>query len=94
MKALVNVLTQYYNENGRPKSGQTFQFRANSDIFLYDEEAAVQIIKKMIAEHDKEWAGHHEYISHEIVFFEPIQLDSNQFDKEYDAIVETRIANQ
>lgn len=85
MKTLIQVLTQHFEE-GRPKGGQIFQFRADSDIFMYDEELAIKAIKKMIASKTLGWYGTYEYVSHELIFHEPVILDDNAFDFYYNEL--------
>jgi hypothetical protein len=75
MKTLVRVLAQYTNENGKLKGGQEFTFRADSYDFMYaPEEIIIKSIQKLLDIQDEEWCGHHTYVSHELVFHEPIEL--------------------
>jgi hypothetical protein len=73
------VSCQYYNENGKPKGEQTFQLRVDSDLFMYAPERLIgDAINELI---QKEWslrnyAGRVEYRSHELVFHEPMVINS------------------
>jgi hypothetical protein len=87
---LVRVLTQYYDENGKPKGGQEFNLRVDADYFMYTKEAAIEAIKKLILNFEKvsNYAGRHEYIDHELIFHESIELDSENFEKEIQKVLE------
>jgi hypothetical protein len=85
---LVQITTKYYenyNDSGegephwKPKGFQLFQMRADSDCFMYAEPIAVAAIKSLL----KEYTNTHnkfEYISHKLIFSEPIEL-KNFYDR-------------
>ena len=75
---LVRVIAQYHDENGKPKGGQEFTFRADSDIFMYAEkDALAKAIQSMIDIEMHNYGGKYTYVDHELVFHEPIELQSN-----------------
>ena len=86
MDNLVQITTQYYenyNDSGvgephwKPKGEQIFKMRADSDCFFYGEEIAIAAINSLL----KEQSNSHnkfEYISHEVIFSEPIELKGFQ----------------
>ena len=80
MKTLLRVIAQYIDENGKPKGGREFMLTVNSDLFLYEKGECVEVVKEMLADFSKEWAGEYTYLSHELVFHEPILLNSNKFE--------------
>lgn len=88
MKTLLNIITQYHDENGKPKGGNDFHVYVNSDTFMYTDQEAIEVIKQMLADYSKEWAGNYTYIDHDLVFFEPINLDQDKFDKLYEQKLE------
>jgi len=87
MTTLIQVTAQVeenYNffeggQHWKPKNGQMFTLRADSDDFCYDEENCVKVIQLLL---DKQSNDHtrYTYISHELIFQEPIELDSSEFD--------------
>ncbi len=87
-KQLIRVLTQYYDENGRPKMGQEFELKADSDYFMYAEKEAVEAIKKMLLEKSRKENVRYEYIEHEVIFGEPEILDSEEFEIEIHKLLE------
>ena len=71
----IEVLAQYYDENGKPKGGQKFFFYADSDLFMYTpKELIEQAIQEML---DIEAPKSYKYVSHDLVFFEPIELKTD-----------------
>ena len=94
MKTLVQITAQYFENynffNGgtprwKPKGGQVFSMHVDSDLFLYGEDTCVEAIKVMLEEQcDK--LNKFEYISHEIIFSEPIVLDNDKFESIFDKI--------
>ena len=93
---LVQITTQYYenyNDSGegephwKPKGLQLFQIRADSDCFMYAEPIAVAAIKSLLEEYTNTHnpfafreVHKFEYISHELIFSEPIEL-KNFYDR-------------
>lgn len=81
----VRVLAQYINENGRPKGGREFEFKADSDDLLYMQDSVIaESIQSMIDTTMKNYLGTFTYISHELIFNEAIQLTG--FEQAYTAI--------
>jgi hypothetical protein len=86
MKTLVRIIAQYYENYSdsnvpywKPKMGQEFTLRVESDHFMYTQENAIESIKKLLAE-QSDSHNRYEYVSHELVFFEPIALDAAKFE--------------
>lgn len=80
MSTLVQISTQYYENYGseqnphwKAKGGQIFTIRADVYDLMYDEEYVVKAVKMLLAE---ECNSHcrYEYIDHEIIFSEPVEL--------------------
>jgi len=73
------VSTQYFDENGKLKGEQLFQLRVDSDLFMYAPDTLiVEALDSLI---QKEWllrnyAGRVSYRSHELVFHEPMVINS------------------
>jgi hypothetical protein len=101
---LVHISTQYYenyNHSGvgkphwKPKGEQIFQMRADSDCFFYGQDIAIAAIKSLLEEYTNN-SFKFEYISHEVVFSEPIELKG--FKERYETLVTlakaSQIANQ
>ncbi len=81
-KTLVRIIAQFHNRDGKPKGGQEFTVNIDLDDLMYDEKTVIEVIKTMLADLDKEkgW-GKHEYVDHEVIFHEPIALNSEVFEK-------------
>jgi hypothetical protein len=86
MDTLISISAQYYenyNTSGegapywKPKGGQLFTLRADSDFFFYDEETCVEAIKELL-ERTSNAHCRYEYIEHELIFSEPIELQGFQ----------------
>ena len=101
---LVHIRTQYYenyNDSGvgepkwKPKGEQIFKLRADSDCFFYGETIAIAAIKSILEEHSNSHCKF-EYISHEVIFTEPIELKG--FQDRYETLVAlakaSELANQ
>ncbi len=87
MNVLVRILTQYIDENGRPKGGQEFNTAMDSDALLYAEDETLKtLFQGLIDTQMATYAGKWIYVEHEPVFYTPIDLgDSNAA---YDKLVE------
>ena len=93
MKTLVQITAQYYENYGfyngteswKPKGSQVFNLRADSDLFLYGEEMCVEAIKVMLEEHCDR-LNRFEYISHELLFAEHMELDGDKFESIFDMV--------
>jgi len=97
---LVHISTQYYenyNDSGvgepkwKPKGEQIFQMRADSDCFLYGETIAIAAIKSLLEEHSNDHCKFI-YVSHEVIFSEPIELKG--FEHRYETLVTLAKASQ
>ena len=81
---LCRVLTQYYDENGKPKSGMEFQVRVDSDLLFYaDADVIALAFQKMIDATTQSYCGKYVYDSYELVFHEPMELVGD-----FDALIE------
>lgn len=65
----------------KPKGGQMFTLRVDSDSFMYAEEQCVKAIESLLAKQSSDYARY-TYIDHELVFCEPIALDDAEFEAE------------
>ena len=86
------VSTQYYENYGDSKSPhwkakgeQIFKIYVDSDDFLYGEEYCVKAIKKCLINISDSY-NRYEYLSHELIFSEPIELNGFQeaLEKEFE----------
>lgn len=72
---LCRVFTQYYDENGKPKGSMEFQLRVDSDFIFYaDADVIALAFQKMIDANMQKYCGKYVYVSHELVFHEPMEL--------------------
>lgn len=75
---LVRVTAQYFNENGRPKGRQEFEFRADSDLFMMADPEYVKIaLQVMIDKTWEGWAGNCEYREHDVIFNDIMELQGD-----------------
>jgi hypothetical protein len=92
-KTLVQISTQifenksFYNggNSWKPKGELIFNLYAEADDFMYAEENCIEAIKDMLKEQSNE-AERFEYIGHELIFHEPISLNSDDFQSKISAI--------
>ena len=84
-----NVNAEGFNLEGdkqphwKPKGGHEFVIPHFDDSFLfYDEERTVEVLKKLIAAQETV-AEKFEYISHELSFGEPTEIQFNKFSHMY-----------
>ena len=84
--SLVRITAQYFENYGsaeaphwKPKGGQEFSLRADSDLFFYSEEECVGAIKMLLAAKSGDYARY-EYLGHELVFEAPRELSSEDFE--------------
>ena len=98
LETLVRIESQYYENYGsaeaphwKPKGGQEFTVRIDSDIIFYNKEGAESVIAHMLDDRSNEYVRY-ELIYMEPVFCEPIALDVDIFNALYDAQCE--MANQ
>jgi len=97
--AKLTIQTQYYENynvgpegfntygdgqpHWKPKGGHEFVIPHFDDSFLfYDEERTVEVLKKLIAAQETV-AEKFEYISHELSFGEPTEIQFNKFSHMY-----------
>ena len=103
MKTLVQITAQYYEnyaahnsdwdgkrEGWKAKGGQVFQIYADSDDFFYGEEDCIEAIKSLLKEQSNPYCKY-EYVSHEIIFSEPITLEG--FEERLNQIFESKNVN-
>ena len=95
MNTLLHITAQYSENYGahswngqgecpqawKPKGGQVFTLRVNSDSFMYAEAECLKAIATLLAKQSNEYERY-TYIEHELVFSEPIALDSDLFESE------------
>jgi hypothetical protein len=95
---LLQITAQYYENYGahswdgqgecpqhwKPKGGQIFTLRVDSDSFMYAEEQCIKAIATLLEKQSNNYERY-TYVDHELVFSEPIVLDDAEFDKELTA---------
>lgn len=95
MNTLLHITAQYHENYGahswdgqgecpqawKPKGGQVFTLRVDSDSFMYAEAECLKAIATLLAKQSNEYARY-TYVDHELVFSEPIALDSDLFQSE------------
>ena len=79
MKPLVRILAQVINENGKPKGGQEFEFRIDSDDAMYIN--VEEVCKNILKETSKDWAETFTYLSHELIFHDPVIVEDALVEK-------------
>ena len=91
LETLVRIESQYFENYGtaeaphwKPKGGQEFTIRIDSDILFYNKEGAESVIAHMLDDRSNEYVRY-ELISMEPVFCEPIALNVDIFNALYDA---------
>ena len=84
--SLVRITAQYYENYGssespywKPKGGQEFSLRADSDSFFYCTEECVKAIKKILLAKSSDYVRY-EYLDHELVFEEPRVISTEDFE--------------
>ena len=88
MKTTVIVTAQYHEnkafweggEAWKPKGGQEFILKSESDHFMYAEEECVEVIKEMLKERSNNLCRF-TYITHELKFHDPILF--NDFEERF-----------
>jgi hypothetical protein len=90
--SLVRITAQYYENYGtaeaphwKPKGGQEFSLRADSDLFFYGQEECVKAIKMLLVDKSSDYARY-EYLEHDLVFEEPRQLSSEDFETAFQKV--------
>ena len=71
-------------QNWKAKGGQVFTLRVDSDSFMYVEEQCVKAIETLLEKRSNDFERY-TYISHELIFSEPIALDDAEFEAELEA---------
>lgn len=91
MDTLVRITAQYFENYGtganphwKPKGGQEFSIRIDSDILFYNKEGVESVLAHMLDRLSDDYVRY-ELISFEPVFSEPIKLDQDIFNVLYDA---------
>ena len=96
MKTLLQITAQVHenygthNWNGegecpeywKPKGGQMFTLRVDSNNFMYAETECLKVIDTLLARQSNE-SWRYTYTAHELIFHEPIALDDDQFQSEF-----------
>ena len=86
-RILVQISTQifenksFYNggNSWKPKGGLIFNLHAEADDFMYAEDKCIEVIKEMLKEESND-AERFEYVSHELIFNEPVELSWLKFE--------------
>lgn len=93
---LVQITAQYYENYSdtdkpywKPKMGQEFFLRADSDDFMYGLTECIAAIKKML-EKQSNSRCRYEYVSHELIFHESIELSTDEFEANLKEIYQQR----
>lgn len=68
-------------EHWKPKGGQMFTLRVDSENFMYAETECIKAIDTLLANQSNEY-WRYTYIGHELIFHEPIALNDDQFNSE------------
>jgi hypothetical protein len=89
MKNLVIITAQheenygFFNDvvvdNWKPKGEQLFTLRADVEAFMYAKEQAIAAFKTLLASQSNN-LDRYTYVSHELVFCEPIELSEADFE--------------
>jgi hypothetical protein len=82
MKTLLHIFTQVhenYNGTWKPKSGFLFTLRVDLNDFMYAENECIKAINLLL---EKQSNDHERftYVSHELIFSEPMELDAELFE--------------
>jgi hypothetical protein len=84
--SLVRIEAQYYENYGtdqaphwKPKGGQEFCLRADSDSFFYCKEECIKAIEKILSRMSSDYVRY-EYLSHDLVFEEPRVISTETFE--------------
>jgi len=95
VEVLAQVLENYgYHEGGnawKPKGAQMFIIYAD-DVQYYDKEDLVEAIKVCLEKESNDY-NRFEYVNHELMFHEPIEIPNEQFDACFDAHMSNLINN-
>jgi hypothetical protein len=67
----------------KPKGEQTFSLQTDTDSFLYGEDTCIKAIKTLL-ERQSNTMFRYEYRGYDIIFHEPVVLDSAEFETELD----------
>lgn len=87
MKTLLNIYAQVYENYGenqypiwKAKGGQIFQTRVDMNDFMYVENDCIKALKKLVRENSNDYIKF-EYVSHELIFSEPIIIEEEKFEE-------------
>lgn len=72
----------------KAKGGQTFSIQVDSDFF-YDTDICIKAISKLLEEQSNDYCKY-VYVDHELVFFEPIKLDSERFENLFNVFAQEK----
>ena len=91
---LCEVLSQYYDENGKAKSFVKFEVRVDSDVICYAPTEVIALtFQKMIDATTQGYLGKYVYVSHKPIFHEPMQL-TGDFDSVYEQAYDELYPNE
>lgn len=87
MDTLVRIFAKYSENYGladggtpyfKDKGTVEYELRASDDLFMYESDICIEAIKALLTEQSNSYVKY-EYLSHELVFHEPVKLDSAKF---------------
>ena len=98
MKTTLQITTQYdenygahdWNGEGqcpqywKNKGSQVFTLRVDPELFWYAEEQFLNTIEAILKKESNEYIRYN-YVGHEFIFMEPIELNSEEFEKMFQA---------
>jgi len=76
-------------EHWKPKGGHVFHLKVDSDLFLYGENICIEAIKDMLKE-ESNTLERFEYVSHELIFHEPTELNEQVFEYKFHQLIEEK----
>lgn len=88
MKTLLIITAEYFENYGfaegkehwKKKGIQTFSLNVDSSAFCYAEKECVDVIHKLLEGQNNNLTKY-AYVTHELIFHEPIKLDDTAFEK-------------
>ena len=100
MKILCQITGQYYENYGteingvshdawKPKGSFVFNLKVDVDDFMYAEDECVEAIK-MLLEEQSNSHSRFSYVSHELIFNDIIELDSESFQNKLNNLIEKK----
>jgi hypothetical protein len=76
------VHTQFWDENGKPKGGQSFFFYTDADYLYNDRDLIIDAMQKLV---DRQWAQHNFAGRCEVVSYEPVFIDEIELKGDFEA---------